>query len=315
MYFLYNSAFYNQTDSVAMSLPLAPVIANYYMEHFKQPAISTVSRKPTHWYRYVDDTFVVWPHGEEELHNFLNHLNNIHPNIKFMMEVEQNQSLPFLDVLVSRRPDGSLGHRVYRKPMHPDLYPHAKSAHNPAQKKGVLTSLKQHAWKLCDTDSLDEEIEHLKKTFQKNGYSNHNIRQALHKKDKPWPQQEKPTSFARLLYQGATSHKVSRLLSKYSIQTVHIPAKNIHLLRLVKEKLDLKAAGIYHIPCECGKVYVDVGQTGCTIEARLKEHKRHVCLNQLEKSAVAEHSIKCLTLLTSTALPNWGRQQDIWTAW
>jgi hypothetical protein len=69
---------------------------------------------------------------EEELHEFLDHLNNIHPNIKFTMEVEKNPSLPFLDVLVSRRPDSSLGHTVYRKPTHTDLYLHAKSAHHPA---------------------------------------------------------------------------------------------------------------------------------------------------------------------------------------
>jgi hypothetical protein len=113
----------------------------------------------------MDDTFVVWPHGEEELHDFLNHLNNIRPNIKFLMEVEQNQSLPFLDVLVSRRPDSSLGRRVYRKPMHTDLCLHAKSAHHPVQKKGVLISLIQCAWKLCDADRLNKEIKHLKKTF------------------------------------------------------------------------------------------------------------------------------------------------------
>jgi hypothetical protein len=34
-----------------------------------------------------------------------------------------------------------------------------------------------------------------------------------------------------------------------------------------------------------------VGQTGRTIEARLKEHRRHVRLNQPEMSAVAEHSL------------------------
>jgi len=288
-YFLYDSTFYNQTDGVAMGSSLAPVIANYYMEHFEQQAISTASSRPTHWYRYMDDTFMVWPHGEEELHDFLIHLNNIHPNIKFMMEVEKNQSLSFLDVLVSRRPDGSLGHTVYRKPTHTDLYLHAKSAHHPAQKKGVLHSLTKCARKLCDSNRLDKEIQHLKETFRKNGYSKHDIRQALQKKDKPWPKQEKSTAVARLPYQGATSHKVSRLLAKYNIQTVHIPAKNIHLLRPVKDKLGLKAAGIYRIPCECGKVYV--GQTGWTIEARLKEHRRHVCLNQPEKSAVAEHLI------------------------
>jgi hypothetical protein len=79
------------------------------------------------------------------------------------------------------------------------------------------------------------------------------------------------------------------LLTKFNIQTVHIPAKNIHLLRPVKDKLGLRTTGIYRIPCECGKVYV--GQTGQTIEARLKEHRRHVRLNQPERSAVAEHSL------------------------
>jgi hypothetical protein len=33
------------------------------------------------------------------------------------MEVEENRSLLFIDVRVSRKPDGSLGHTVYRKPM------------------------------------------------------------------------------------------------------------------------------------------------------------------------------------------------------
>jgi hypothetical protein len=132
-YFLYNGSFCDQKEGVAMVSLLAPVMAYFYMEHFEQQAISSAKRKPTQWYRYVDDTFVVWPHGRNKLHGFL-HLNNIHPNIKFTMEVEQNGSLPFLDVLVSRRPDGSLGHSVYRKSTHTDLYLHAKSEHHPAQK-------------------------------------------------------------------------------------------------------------------------------------------------------------------------------------
>jgi hypothetical protein len=49
-------------------------------------------------------------------------------------------------------------------------------------------------------------------------------------------------------FQGAASHKVSRLLAKFNIQTAHIPAKNIQLLRPAKDKMGLKTAGIYHIP-------------------------------------------------------------------
>jgi hypothetical protein len=137
-YFLYNGSFYDQKDGAAMGSPLAPVVANFYMEHFEEQAMSSATRKPTRWYRYVDDTFVVWPHGKTELHGFLQHLNNIHLNIKFTMEVEQNGCLPFLDVLVGRRPDRSLGHSVYRKSTHTELYLHAKSEHHLAQKQAVL---------------------------------------------------------------------------------------------------------------------------------------------------------------------------------
>jgi hypothetical protein len=83
-----------------MGSPLAPVMVNFYMEHFEQQGISSSTRKTTWWYTYVDNTFLVWPHGKNELYGFLQNLNNINPNITFTMVVEQNGSLPFLDVLV-----------------------------------------------------------------------------------------------------------------------------------------------------------------------------------------------------------------------
>jgi hypothetical protein len=88
----------------------------------------------------------------------------------------------------------------------------------------------------------------------------------------------------------AITNTISRLLAKYNIKTIHIPRKkNIHMLRPVKDDLVLKVPGVYRILCECCGVYV--GQTGRSIEARCKEHLRHIRLEQLEKSAMAEHSI------------------------
>jgi hypothetical protein len=61
------------------------------------------------------------------------------------------------------------------------------------------------------------------------------------------------------------------------------------LLRPVKDHLGLGTPGVYRIPCECGRVYI--GQTGRSVDVRLKEHQRHIRLEHPDKSAVAEHSI------------------------
>ena len=49
-----------------------------------------------------------------------------------------------------------------------------------------------------------------------------------------------------------------------------------------------KKAGVYKIPCECGKVYI--GETGRDMDTRLKEHKTSFRLSEWEKSAIVKHA-------------------------
>jgi hypothetical protein len=65
--FLYSGQFYDQADGVTMDSPLAPVVANFCMEHFEQQALVAASLKLVHWYRCIDDTFAIRPHGKDEL--------------------------------------------------------------------------------------------------------------------------------------------------------------------------------------------------------------------------------------------------------
>jgi len=124
-----------------MGSPISPVIADIFVEHFEKEALQKAPKKPEVWFRYVDDTFVIWRHGRAELRKFLIFLNNQHPNIRFTMDIEENKKLPFLDVLVTKKADNTLDHQMYRKPTHTDTYLHAESYHHPAQNSQLSTYL------------------------------------------------------------------------------------------------------------------------------------------------------------------------------
>jgi hypothetical protein len=63
------------------------------MEHFEKLALDLAQHKPSLWLRYVDDTFLVWPHGPERLQDFLSHLSSVRSSIQFTMEIELDRAI------------------------------------------------------------------------------------------------------------------------------------------------------------------------------------------------------------------------------
>ena len=120
-YFYFQGRFYEQTEGAAIRSPISPIVANLFMEDLEVHAIKTSSTPPALWKRYVDDTFTIIKKNNRN--SFLQHLNSIHPNIKFTCEeVRSDGSIPFLDTLITPEEDGSLKTSVFRKPTHTDLY-------------------------------------------------------------------------------------------------------------------------------------------------------------------------------------------------
>jgi len=100
---------------------------------------------------------------------------------------------------------------------------------------------------------------------------------------------DKPASTAYIPYTETTFGRLSRMLAKH-IKCVALPPRKIFShLPPVKDALGIKTPGIYSIPCECGRVYI--GQSGRSVQLRIKEHNRHIRMAKPDKSAVAEHSI------------------------
>ena len=54
---------------------MAPSYANLFMGKFEQQAIDNSSLKPFIWWRFIDDIFMIWTHGEEHLKTFIGYLH------------------------------------------------------------------------------------------------------------------------------------------------------------------------------------------------------------------------------------------------
>ena len=68
-----------------------------FMDDLEEQIISAFEEKPMIWWRYIDNIFFIWEHGEESLEKFLSKLNSIHPTITFTAEYSEKKS-NFLDV-------------------------------------------------------------------------------------------------------------------------------------------------------------------------------------------------------------------------
>ena len=92
--FNFNKRTLKQKRSTAIGTKFAPVYSILFMAELEEKILEIVDNKPYIWWRYIDDIFFIWEHGEEKLRNFVNNLN------KFTAEWSQ-KSINFLDVTVS----------------------------------------------------------------------------------------------------------------------------------------------------------------------------------------------------------------------
>ena len=286
-YFQFGEKFYEQTQGMAMGSPLSPVLANLYMEWFEQTALSSTNKPPKMWKRYVDDTFTIFNH-DTDLAKFLDHLNSIAPSIRFTMELENNNSLPFLDVLVTKEESG-LTTSVYYKKTHTGRYLDYNSNHTKGVKTGILKCLATRSKEICSPTTLQAEMKNLVETFKMNGYPEDLIKSALTSQRQDTVEDERPLQTLCLPYIPGTSEKLGRICKEFKIRTVYRSSDTLgRRLTKVKPRTDMgkKKNVIYKIPCECGDSYI--GETLRPLDARIAEHKR-CCREGNSSSGVAEH--------------------------
>jgi hypothetical protein len=230
----------------------------------------------------------------------LGKLNELHPNIRFTIEVEKENKLAFLDVLVYRAEGGSAILNVHHKPGITE-YLHFKSFVPISYKRTLVRTLFTRAHKICSNGTYEHESHHITNCLKRCGYPSAFIT----KYSSPSTSQTtvslapKKSVYIKLSFKGddVTNH-ISRSL-RGAVQRT-FPAADVLFLskttRLplppVKDSLPILSTSqcVYKYECTCGSTYV--GRTERQLSVRVSEHLPKWLRNSLEKtarSAITKH--------------------------
>ena len=89
--------------------------------------------------------------------------------MRFKIELEEERKLAFLDTCIIRT-NTCFKFKVHRKPTNRGDYVHFYSAHSERVKIGIVIGFFLRAFRVCDKEYLNDEIEHIYEAFERLKY-------------------------------------------------------------------------------------------------------------------------------------------------
>lgn len=181
--FEFANEFFVQTLGTAMGKAFAPNLANLYLLKFDEAIFNGFPIKPLLFFRYIDDTFFVWPSTLERLKLFQDFVNNILPDITVSFNAK-NRIIEFLDTYIYKvqvAHNTVLRTRVFFKNTDTHQLLHKLSFHPTHTCRGILKSQLIRFTRICSTFV---EYKHAAYTLfavlKRRGYSKSLFRSLLH---------------------------------------------------------------------------------------------------------------------------------------
>jgi hypothetical protein len=302
-YFRFNEKFYSQPDGLAMGSPLSGILSEIYLNDIENNLILS-DNNPSHekilfYFRYVDDTLVLFDGNARQLQILNKYLNGLAPKLKFTLEIESNHKINFLDITIQKQ-DNKFKYSVYRKPTTTDQTIHASSYHPYSHKIAAYRSMVNRLIKLpLSAEEYSNELNIIKHIAISNGFETKMIDGLIKKLLTKNVQHANNTTIdsPQIKYVPIEyGHNLHNLLKKElkPFNIIPAPRTTNKIERILKPKPqirtdELKKTGVYKLNCsDCDKYYL--GQTGRSFMKRLKEHKPNPKINP-QKSKYAQHLV------------------------
>ena len=97
--FCFGGEYFRQSFGTSMGKIYAPTYANIFMANWEYEIMQKVQKKPEFYKRFLDDGFLIWQGGKQDLLEFLNTANEHDDSINLTWEINE-ASCDFLDVTI-----------------------------------------------------------------------------------------------------------------------------------------------------------------------------------------------------------------------
>lgn len=177
-HFHFDEEFFLQTKGTAMGTKVAPTYATLVMGYLENTLFERTSEVfdaelstyiGSNWKRYLDDCFIFWTKGEDDLEKFHSLLNTLNESIQFTME-KSDKELPFLDLRIIK--NGScITTDLYCKPTDTHQYLDFRSCHPSHTKRNIPFNLARRICTIITDKTLrSKRLEELKIFQQRQRY-------------------------------------------------------------------------------------------------------------------------------------------------
>ena len=146
-FFEFDSKVFQQIAGTDIGTKFAPPYACIFMDQLETKFLETQTLKPLVWFRYIDDIFFIWTHGEENLKKFMDDFNSFNDDIKFTYEHDK-----FLDLKVISS-NGKLLTSLYSKSTDRHQYLHYESCHPEHTKRSIVYSQALRIKRICSNET------------------------------------------------------------------------------------------------------------------------------------------------------------------
>ena len=112
-YYTFNSVIFKQLIGTLIGSARSSLLADIVMDDLETECINLLDYTPLFFYRYVDDIILSIP--ENKINYTLDTFNTYYHNLNFTIELEQKNSLSFLDITLIKNSKNIITTNCYQK--------------------------------------------------------------------------------------------------------------------------------------------------------------------------------------------------------